>query len=288
VAAALRKVLTFGSMLLPYGVYELRRRLSNRHKFSADVARSLAGNRQLAGRHAGQRCFILGNGPSAKGLDLSRLQGENVVTVSNGYLHSDFDKFQSRYHCVPQITYGLMTSEDVIRWFDEMHSHLGAAELFLSSTEAELVRKHNLFSGRTVRYLVLGESFDERTSEEVVDISEPVPGVESVPVMALMIAMYLGFKEIVLLGVDHDHFLSSSYQYAFDLKVQKGMDSTANADGTLRTNRHDDFQTLARLWRQYRAIANIAKANGIRIVNSTPGGALDEFDRRPFEAWFEE
>ncbi|MGO7040438.1 hypothetical protein ACCS60_19015 [Rhizobium acaciae] len=286
-AAALRKILTFGSMLLPYGVHELKRRLKNRHKFSVDVASSLAENRQLAGLHAGQRCFILGNGPSVKGLDLSRLQGENVITVSNGYLHSDFGKFQSRYHCVPQITYGLMTSEDVIDWFNEMHSHLGGAELFLSSTEAELVRKHNLFSGRTVRYLVLGESFDERTSEEIVDISQPVPRVESVPVMALMIAMYLGFKEVILLGVDHDRFLSSTYQYAFDLKVQKGKDFTVNADGTLTRSRHDEFQQLARLWRQYRAIANIAKANGIRVVNSTPGGALDEFERRPFDAWFE-
>ncbi|QKK16547.1 hypothetical protein [Rhizobium indicum] len=287
-AAALRKILTFGSMLLPYGVHELRRRLSTRHKFSADVARSLAENRQLAGQHEGGRCFILGNGPSVKGLDLSRLHGEAVITVSNGYLHSDFGKFQSRYHCVPQITYVTMTSEDVIDWFNEMHSHLGAAELFLSSTEAELVRKHNLFSGRTVRYLVLGESFDERTSEEIVDISQPVPRVESVPVMALMIAMYLGFKEIILLGVDHDRFLSSTYQYAFDLKVQKGKDFTVNADGTLTRSRHDEFQQLARLWRQYRAIANIAKANGIRVVNSTPGGALDEFERRPFQAWFEE
>ncbi|MBX5170636.1 hypothetical protein HJB84_12320 [Rhizobium sp. NZLR1b] len=286
-AAALRKFLTFGSMLLPYGVHELKRRLENRHKFSADVASSLAENRQLAGLHAGQRCFILGNGPSVKGLDLSRLQGETVITVSNGYLHSDFDKFQSRYHCVPQITYVSMTSEDVIDWFKEMHSHLGAAELFLSSTEGELVRKHNLFSGRTVRHLVLGESFDERTSEEIVDISQPVPRVDSVPVMALMIAMYLGFKEIILLGVDHDRFLTSSYGYAFDLKVQKGKDFTVNADGILTRNRHDEFQQLARLWRQYRAIANIARANDIRIFNSTAGGALDEFERRPFEAWFE-
>jgi hypothetical protein len=216
------------------------------------------------------------------------LEGENVITVSNGYLHSDFDKFRSRYHCVPQITYGLMNSEDVIRWFEEMHSYLGAAELFLSSTESELIRNHNLFSGRTVRYLMLGKSFDDRSSDEIIDISQPVPRVESVPVMALMIAMYLGFEEIILLGVDHDHFLSSSYQYAFDLKVQKGKDFTANADGTVQTNRHDDFQSLARLWRQYRAISNIAKANGIRIFNSTPGGALDEFDRRPFQAWFEE
>ncbi|MBX4998083.1 hypothetical protein [Rhizobium lentis] len=287
-AAALRKILTFGSMLLPYGVHELKRRLNNRHKFSADVARSLAENRQLAGLHAGERCFILGNGPSVKGLDLSRLQGENVITVSNGYLHSDFDKFQSRYHCVPQITYGLMTPEDVIRWFNEMHSHLGGQELFLSSTEAELVQKNNLFAGRTVRYLVLGESFDERTSDEIVDISQPVPRVESVPVMALMIAMYLGFKEIILLGVDHDRFLSSTYQYAFDLKVQKGKDFTVNADGVLTRGRHDEFQQLARLWRQYRAISNIAKANGIRVFNSTPGGALDEFERRPFQTWFEE
>ncbi|PCK88715.1 hypothetical protein CPT32_00465 [Rhizobium sophoriradicis] len=286
-AAALRKILTFGSMLLPYGVHELKRRLKNRHKFSADVARSLVENRLLAGLHAGQRCFILGNGPSVKGLDLSRLHGENVITVSNGYLHSDFDKFQSLYHCVPQITYGLMTPEDVIRWFNEMHSHLGGQVLFLSSTEAELVRENNLFAGRRVRYLVLGESFDERTSEEVVDISQPVPRVESVPVMALMIAMYLGFKEIVLLGVDHDRFLSSTYQYAFDLKVQKGKDFTVNADGTLTRGRHDEFQQLARLWRQYRAISKIAEANDIRVFNSTPGGALDEFERRPFESWFE-
>lgn len=287
-AAALRKILTFGSMLLPYGVHELKRRLKNRHKLPADVARALAENRELAGLHAGRRCFILGNGPSVKGLDLSRLQGENVITVSNGYLHSDFDKFQSRYHCVPQITYGLMTPEDVVRWFEEMHSHLGGAELFLSSTEAELVRKHNLFSGRTVRYLMLGESFDERPSVEIVDISKPVPRVDSVPVMALMIAMYVGFKEIILLGVDHDRYLSTPYQYAFELKVQKGKDLTVNADGTPARNRHDDFQQAARLWRQYRAIANIAKANDIRIFNSTPGGALDEFDRRPFQAWFEE
>lgn len=103
-----------------------------------------------------------------------------------------------------------------------------------------------------------------------------------------MIAMYLGFKEIILLGVDHDRFLSSTYRYAFDLKVQKGKDFTVNADGTLTRTLHDEFQQLARLWRQYRAISNIAKSNGIRIVNSTPGGALDEFERRPFQAWFEE
>ncbi|MGO7544076.1 hypothetical protein ACC680_37060, partial [Rhizobium ruizarguesonis] len=65
-----------------------RRRLRVRHKFSADVAKALSENRQLAGLHAGQRCFILGNGPSVNDLDLSRLQGENVVTVSSGYHQS--------------------------------------------------------------------------------------------------------------------------------------------------------------------------------------------------------
>lgn len=286
-AAALRKVLTFASMLLPHGVHELKRRINARYRFPIEVTRPLEANRKISGRHAGERCFILGNGPSVKGLDLSLLEGQTVITVSNGYLHSGFDKFRSRYHCVPQITYGLMTSQDVVRWFEEMHSHLGTAELFLSSTEAELVRKHDLFAGRTVRYLLLTDSFDDRPSNEIIDISQAVPGVESVPVMALMIAMYLGFKEIILVGVDHDHFLSSRYQYAFDLKAQKGKDITANSDGTLRTNRHDDFQSLARLWRQYRAISNIAKENDIRIFNSTPGGALDEFERLPFQAWFE-
>lgn len=262
----------------PYGLWALYKSLEQRRN-EAPLPSELEVNRVLRGREAGKRCFVLGNGPSAKQLDLGVLEGEAVISVSNGYLHAAYDRIKPRYHCVPQVTYGRMTEEDVVRWFREMHEHLGDAVLFLNETEIELVRQHRLFEGRTVHYVALRENFDDWSSREIIDLAGAVPRVESVPVMVLMVAMYLGFEDIYLLGVDHDHFRTGRYTYAFDLKVQQDMDFSVALGGEVVTPLYDEFQSLARLWRQYRVMREIAQCNDVRIYNANPGGALDEFPR---------
>lgn len=280
----MKRILRVASLLLPQGVNVLRQKYLSKTPLPRFIKKALFANKVLHGRHAGQRCFILGNGPSVKALDLSLLKGETIFSVSNGYLHEGYASIAPRYHCLPQITYGRMTRADVIAWFTEMHQHLGDAELFLNETEAALVQELGLFTSRKVHYLALRESFDELVNRDVINISEPVPRVESVPIMALMIAMYMGFSEIVLLGVDHDHFKTGQYVYAFDPKTQKNKDFSVSNDGQVLTSRHDDFQSLARLWRQYRVLREIAEKKGIGIVNATPGGELDEFPRIPLQS----
>ena len=271
-------------MLMPHGIHVLRHKWLSRATTPELVSRAvLAENAVLHNRHSGQRCFILGNGPSAKQLDLTMLKNENVISVSNGYLHEAYATFAPQYHCVPQITYGKMTRESVVAWFNEMHQKLGNAELFLNETEAELVREYGLFSGRKVHYVTLRESFDELDEREVIDITRPIPRVASVPVLAIMLAMYMGFNEIILLGVDHDHFKTGKYIYAFETRAQKDKDFSVTSEGTVVTPWYDDFQSLARLWRQYRVLREIALANRIAIINATPGGELDEFPRENFE-----
>jgi hypothetical protein len=287
VAAAVRRAVKFISWLLPHGLYVLRKKLREPAAAPSLVgSQVLEKNADVHNRHLGKRCFILGNGPSVKSLDLLRLKGEVVISVSNGYLHSDFVEFKPLYHCVPQITYGQMTTEDVIKWFSEMHEKLGNAVLFMNETEAGLVREQGLFPGRKLHFLAMRESFDEMTMRQIVDVTAPVPRAQSVPVMAIMIAMYMGFTEVVLLGMDHDHFKDGKYTYAFDLGVQKDKDQSVAADGQVKTSWYDDFQSLARLWRQYRVLGEIAKANGVKIVNATPGGELDEFERVPYQTLF--
>ncbi len=279
-AAAMRQWLRYAAWLLPHGVHVLRHRLRAAPATKAQVPREvLAANGHLRNRHAGQRCFIVGNGPSVKQVDLRRLQGETVFSVSNGYLHEGYAAMAPAYHCVPQITYGRMTETDVVSWFREMDQGIGQAELFLNETEAALVRQHGLFPTRQVHYLALQNSFDELGDRRIIDLAEPVPRVESVPVMTLMIALYMGFKEIVLLGIDHDHFKTGHYVYAFDPQVQKGKDVTVKDSGEVAISRHDDFQSLARLWRQYRVLRDIAQANGVSILNASPSSELDEFAR---------
>jgi hypothetical protein len=251
--------------------------LAERERIAA--AEALASpNAAVAGRHPGERCFILCNGPSVNRQDLSALTGETVISVTNAYHHAEFNRIRPRYHCVPQISYVKLTEGDVVAWFREMDSCLGDAELFLSSTEEPLVRRHALFLQRTVRYVFFMGGF-ESLGARIPDIAGRIPGVQSVPIMGLSIAMYMGFRQIYLLGTDHDSFITGEYKYFYEPTVLRGKDLSVDMDGRVLTNRHDDFQGLATLWRQYRALRQIAEANNIEIFNATAGGALDEFPR---------
>lgn len=284
-AATMRKWLRYAAWLLPQGVHVLRHRMLSKAATPNLLPRNvLAANASLKNRHRGQRCFIVGNGPSVKQIDLRRLHGETVLSVSNGYLHEGYVTMAPAYHCVPQITYGRMTEADVVSWFREMDQGIGRAELFLNETEAALVKKHGLFPGRKLHYLALRESFDELDDLKIIDIAQPIPRVESVPIMALMIAMHLGFKEIIVIGVDHDSWRTGYYNYAFEPQSVGNKDVSVTSQGKILTPHFDTFQSLARLWRQYRRLAKIASANNIQIINASPGGELDEFPRRTFES----
>ena len=49
----------------------------------AETLRSLDSYKDL---HTGERCFLVGNGPSLSKLDLRKLDGELAFTVNRGYL----------------------------------------------------------------------------------------------------------------------------------------------------------------------------------------------------------
>jgi hypothetical protein len=272
----------FAKWTLPYGLYKYM----SRRRAAAVEAAKLAPMVALAAANAslyriccGQRCFILCNGPSVKLQNLPALAGETIISVSSGYLHPDFGRLRPRYHCVPQITYGKLTEDHVVRWFEEMHARLGDAELFLSATERPLIESRRLFPGRKVHYLCLNGSFDGWPRSDVPDLSRVIPGVQSVPIMCLMVAMYLGFNRIYLLGTEHDHFKTGEYKYFYKPTVLKGMDTSTDDSGKIVSTRFQEFHELAALWRQYRAVREIADANSIEIWNATAGGELDEFPR---------
>ena len=244
-------------------------------------------NADLRNRHAGARCFILCNGPSVKRQNVRLLKGEHVISVSNGYHHADYAEFAPAYHCVPQLTYGLLTRADAIVWFREMHEKLGKAILFLNYTEEPLVREEGLFPGRDVRYVAMDGSFADHPALAMPDIAQTIPAVQSVPLMALMVAMYMGLGPIYLLGTDHDHFRTGEYKYFFEPTVLKGKDSTVDEQGRIRAGGwFDELTGLARLWGQYRSIKEIAVQNGVQIINATAGGELDEFPRADFDSLF--
>lgn len=225
-----------------------------------------------------RRCFILCNGPSINKQDLVPLKDEIVFSVACGYYHKDYNKFRPRYHCVPNIIYSLLFNYDItIAWFKEMHQALGDAELFLETSQEYLVRRYNLFSGRKVNYLCMKKHFLEK-SNKIIDISEIVLSPQSAAIMSLIVAMYMGFKEIYLIGTEHDAHITGVYKNFYTQGLLKGLDYGVAFDGRI-TNLESTRQATKKLMDQYMSLNNIAKNQGVAIYNATLGGALEVFPR---------
>lgn len=241
-------------------------------------------NIQYRNLHKGKRCFIVCNGPSINKQNLISLKNEIVFSVSSGYYHKDYSIYRPRYHCVPPVTYTEKFTKDItIPWFHEMHERIGDAELFLSHQEEPLVRENNLFPGRIVNYGCMNYGcMYEIPIRDIVDISRPMPGVQSVPILCIMIAIYMGFREIYLLGVEHDEFITGEYNYFFEQTLLAGKGGGVTKDGRI-LSLGNQLQANAKLWKQYRELKEVAVNHGISIYNATAGGALDEFERVSLE-----
>ena len=279
---------------LPYAVYkhfyvtrpEILRKRAEEERLGPALALASV-NAAFHNKHMGQRCFILCNGPSVKQQDISLLKDEHVISVSSGYHHPNYRLISPEYHCVPTINYtAKFTRTDVVAWFQEMDDKLGNAILFLNYTEEALVREERLFPNREVRYVVLSGTFSDYGKFERPDISKCIPGVQSVPIMCLMIAIYMGFDHIYLIGTDHDQFRSREYKYFYEPTILRGKDSATDLEGNLVAGWYEELSNLAILWGQYRQVKQIAEKHGISIYNATAGGELDEFPRVHLDSLF--
>ena len=167
-----------------------------------------------------------------------------------------------------------------------MDQSIGGAEMFLDRQEWPLVQHHHLFPERATHFVCMGKN-NFRAKAEVPDLTGIIPRVQTVPIMALMIAMYMGFKTIYLLGTDHDWFVKKEYKYFFDRALQPAKETGMQADGMLTTLLWDELPAMRKIWEQYRAVKHIAAAAGAQIYNATSGGMLDEFDRVLLEDLFQ-
>jgi hypothetical protein len=71
-------------------------------QFLLDLAQPLLRrNNQFENRHAGQSCYVFGNGASLKGMDLSSFSDRISIGCNSLFVHKDFDKLDCRYYFLP-------------------------------------------------------------------------------------------------------------------------------------------------------------------------------------------
>lgn len=217
------------------------------------------------------------------------------MSVSSGYHHKDYEIFAPKYHCTPQFTFSdkppvktsgescrseYFTEEIAVSWLREMNEKIGNAEVFHSINQSQLISRFNLYPKRTVNYLCMAGEFTGKDNQ-VIDLTNIVPGVATVPVMAIMICLYMGFKEIYLLGADHESFRTREYHYFYDSNLNFGQNRDIYT-GRVSEPVTEELLVYYNMFLQYRYLNAIAQFQRKTIFNATAGGALEEFMRVRF------
>lgn len=249
---------------------------------------------QLRDKHKGQRCFILGNGPSLKELDLSLLKGD-VTFVSNwfvnGFVGAQGSLFEPTYYCICSHEMFGGWANPVPRFNEEarrlLNKHLSKTHKFFSFRFKDYVESEDVFPKQKIDYLLFDRpkyGIDER-GEMNLDLSRPMDdGYTVIITFCLPLAAWMGFSEVYLIGCDCDYGIQKAddpKQYFYDTALHK----TATSK----------FESLQRIWSnqgpvfQCYSLAEQALAGkGVKLLNATKGGKLDVLPRVDFTSLFQE
>lgn len=238
---------------------------SGRYRVASAVDPALRENRELLSsfhnKHAGTRCFIIGNGPSLKQTNLGLLRNEITFGLNRIYLLFPELGYQTTYH--------VTVNDHVLRQFKDDILKLEPFR-FLTERARSVV-------GNAPRTAFLRTIDPYRFSK---DVRRGVWEGATVTYVAMQLAYYMGFGEVVLLGVDHN-FASKGDPHK--LVTSAGPD---------QNHFHPDYFGKGVEWQlpdlelseyAYRLAKRAYEADGRRITNATVGGKLEVFPRRSLE-----
>lgn len=251
--------------------------------------------------HAGQRCFVMGNGPSLNKMNLSLFRNEIVFGLNSCYLL--FPKIEWRptyWVCIDT-----RVLPDQASRFVAMHEEYPQIKMFMPS----ILLKHPERTLKAVTPLLIPRGANRYYFREKpwrsplpdgafsTDMSEFLVSGYTVSITALQIAVYMGFNPIYLIGCDTAYKIpDSARQHGPEVaqsrpglqpgpRVPMYVTGTANDDpnhfdptyfGTGREYHAPNVEKM--LWHYEQAKA-VTEARGINIVNATVGGNLEVFPR---------
>jgi len=217
------------------------------------------------GQHKGERCFILGNGPSLRQTDLSRLRGEFTFGLNRIYLLFPELGFATTY---------LVTVNQLV--IDQCAAELAA------------VPAQKFFPWTTRRYF--SSAFDTvyiRTHcarpHFSVDASQLIWSGATVTFVAMQLAYHMGFDEVVLLGVDHS-FTTQGKPHAE--VISEGDDLNHFAPYYFGKGFKWQLPDLETSEIAYRMAKQAFEADGRKIVDATIGGKLTIFPKVEYDLIF--
>jgi hypothetical protein len=109
------------------------------------------------------------------------------------------------------------------------------------------------------------------------DVSDYIINTPTITYTMIQLAVYLGYKYIYLLGMDH------SYALTYDEKGNVLQDDTINSHFFTDKNPKDVIANIEGMNKAYIVARDYAKEHNVTIINVTRGGKLEWFPRMSLE-----
>jgi hypothetical protein len=223
---------------------------------------------ELKDCHRGERCFIIGNGPSLQQTDLSKLRDEYTFGLNRIYLLFPELGFSTTF----LVTVNWLVLEQCA---DEILST--PAIKFLPWT----FRKHlnpDLL-GNTV-FVQSGRASQVFTA----DVHRPLWTGTTVTYVAMQLAFHMGFQKVILVGVDHS-FATQGKPH--DEVVSQGDDPNHFSTNYFGKGFRWQLPDLETSEVAYRLARQAFEADGREIMDATIGGKLTVFPKVNYLELFE-
>lgn len=236
--------------------------LATFHPWRRSSIRQLAA---LKDAHRGQRCFIIGNGPSLKKTDLSHLRNEYTFGMNRIYLMFPELGFSTSYFvCINSL---------VIEQCADDISKL-AIPKFLSWRSRKWITPSENFMFLHTTYT--GPKFAKDCTGRLWEGA-------TVTYVAMQLAFHMGFEQVILIGVDHNYTTQGKPNTTV---VSQGDDPNHFNAGYFGKGFRWQLPDLNTSEHSYALARQIYEAAGRQIIDATVGGKLTIFPKVAYDSLF--
>jgi len=242
-------------------------------------------NVELKDKYNNERIFILGSGSSILHYDLKVLNKEYVMTQNSFHMHKDINDIEPNFHCV--VPY-YQSEKEISIWVDyiaDMKARMPNSKFLWGLNTKALIDKYH--DDISVKSYYIRTKYNLLTLKKAkINISKTVMNIPTVLTQCLTVAIYLGFKEIYLLGFDLDqicHTNDRTFGRFYGMSKITDTKFEEDAEKNLDDETTDGWYNWWLMNKQFFLIKGFADQNNISIVNGTKGGILSYFKREPIE-----
>lgn len=240
--------------------------------------------KEYRNHYQGKRCFIVGNGPSLKPEDLDKIKDEYSFAANRIYKIFSQTKWRPSFYCIQD--------ENALY---EMESE--SMDITINNSIATFIRMHGYRIIKNRRRILNSICFipifpgkkPHGNFSFSTDASKWLYDGETVTYMAIQLAVYMGFTQIYLVGVDHCFpyvWTEEGKVKVNDLSVAShfydGAENNFGKNAHIRRGTYTHLTTMA-----YQAAEAASQKIDVRIYNATRGGKLEVFERVDYDGLFD-